>query len=204
MTDHSHRRARRVAACPQPALPLLPRIITDTSCPDSRGSDDEISGRCGSGRRCGGFDRRSRHSAHGPRYGDIRGWARLRRESADAGPGRLSFQSRAARTLRLRQVSQDVGRVEGQRSGHRPQFRAAIALWDGQRHPLPLDPETMQRATPFDDLDRLELVKTFGEIAQGAYDYAAPAADGFCWSPQAASRQHDQNSDPPRHLCPCT
>jgi len=64
-------------------------------------------------------------------------------------------------------------------SGHRPQFRAAIALWDGQRHPLPLDPETMLRATPFDDLDRLELVKTFGEIAQGAYDYAGQPLTAF-------------------------
>lgn len=55
-------------------------------------------------------------------------------------------------------------------SGQRFQLKGALALWEGVRHPLALDFETIQRATPFDDFDRSELIKTLGEIVQGAYD----------------------------------
>jgi phytoene dehydrogenase-like protein len=73
-------------------------------------------------------------------------------------------------------------------SGHRLQLRKAIALWEGQRHPLPLGLETMQRATPLDDLDRSQLVQTFGEVMQGAYDYAGQPLTAFtgCLRPRVA------------------
>jgi len=57
-------------------------------------------------------------------------------------------------------------------SGHRLQLSNAIALWEGKRHPLPLGLKTVERATPLDDLDRSQLVKTYEEVMQGAYDYA--------------------------------
>jgi phytoene dehydrogenase-like protein len=57
-------------------------------------------------------------------------------------------------------------------SGHRPDFSHALALWEDQQHPLPLKVETIQRATPFDDLDRMQLFETFTEVAQGAYHHA--------------------------------
>jgi phytoene dehydrogenase-like protein len=57
-------------------------------------------------------------------------------------------------------------------SGRRLPLKNAIALWEGQRHPLPVGLETMQCATWLDDLDRSQLVKTYGEVAQGTYDNA--------------------------------
>ena len=64
-------------------------------------------------------------------------------------------------------------------AGHRLQLTNAIALWEGQRHPLPLGLETIQRATPLDDVDRSQLVKTFGDVAQGAYDFAGQPLSAF-------------------------
>ena len=64
-------------------------------------------------------------------------------------------------------------------SGHRVQLKNAIALWEGQRHPLPLSLETMQHATPLDDLDRSQLIRTFGEVVEGAYDYAGQPLTAF-------------------------
>jgi phytoene dehydrogenase-like protein len=64
-------------------------------------------------------------------------------------------------------------------SGHRLQLRNAIALWEGQRHPLPLSLETIQHATPLDDLDRPQLIRTFGEVVEGAYDYAGQPLTAF-------------------------
>jgi phytoene dehydrogenase-like protein len=56
--------------------------------------------------------------------------------------------------------------------GHRLDLSNALALWEGQRHPLPLGLATIQRATPLDDDDRSQLLKTFAEVAQGGYDHA--------------------------------
>jgi phytoene dehydrogenase-like protein len=64
-------------------------------------------------------------------------------------------------------------------SGHRLQLRNAIALWEGQRHPLPLTLETIRHATPLDDLDRSQLIRTFGEVVEGAYDYAGQPLTAF-------------------------
>ena len=64
-------------------------------------------------------------------------------------------------------------------AGHRLHLTNAVALWEGQRHPLPLGLETMQRATPLDDLDRSQLAKIFGDVAQGAYDFAGQPLTAF-------------------------
>src|SRR5216684_2114964 len=64
-------------------------------------------------------------------------------------------------------------------SGHHPQLRNAIALWEDQLHPLPLGLETLQRATPLDDLDGSQLLKTFGEVVQGASDYSGQPLTAF-------------------------
>ena len=64
-------------------------------------------------------------------------------------------------------------------SGNRPQLSNAIALWGDQRHPLPLGLETIRCATPLDSLDRSQLLKTFGEVAQGGYDYAGQPLAAF-------------------------
>jgi phytoene dehydrogenase-like protein len=73
-------------------------------------------------------------------------------------------------------------------SGHHPELRNAIALWEDQRHPLSFSLETMRRATPLDDLDRSQLVQTFGEVMQGAYDYAGQPLAAFtcCLRPRVA------------------
>jgi phytoene dehydrogenase-like protein len=63
--------------------------------------------------------------------------------------------------------------------GHRLQLKNAIALWEGRRHPLPLRLETMQHVTPLDDLDRSQLIRTFGEVMEGACDYAGQPLTAF-------------------------
>jgi hypothetical protein len=66
-------------------------------------------------------------------------------------------------TVSLRR-RQDLPKV----SGHRIHSRNAIALWGNQRYPVPLEKETIRCATPLDDLDWSELLKTFAQIASGA------------------------------------
>jgi phytoene dehydrogenase-like protein len=77
------------------------------------------------------------------------------------------------------QFNQALSAMAVKFSGNRLQLSNAIALWEDQRHPLPLGLETIQRATPLDDLDRSQLIKTFGEVAQGGYDYAGQPLTTF-------------------------
>ena len=73
-------------------------------------------------------------------------------------------------------------------AGHRLQLTKAVALWEGQQHPLPLGLESIQRATPLDDLDRSQLAKTFADVTQGAYDFAGQPLSAFtaCLRPRVA------------------
>jgi phytoene dehydrogenase-like protein len=74
-------------------------------------------------------------------------------------------------------------------SGHRLQLSNALALWDGRPHPLPLGHEAAKCATPLDELDRSQLARTLGEVAEGAYEYGGQPLAAFtaCLRPRVAT-----------------
>jgi phytoene dehydrogenase-like protein len=74
-------------------------------------------------------------------------------------------------------------------SGHRLQLSNALALWDGQRHPLPLGHKAAKCATPLDEIDRAQLARTLGEVAEGAYAYSGQPLAAFtaCLTPRVAT-----------------
>lgn len=96
---------------------------------------------------------------------DVGGRAQTRVQSGfhfNQGPHALYTRGRFRQTLEALAI--DV-------SGANPRLNEGIALWDDHQHPLPLDVETMRRATPFDQLDREELIATVGQLTREANDY---------------------------------
>jgi phytoene dehydrogenase-like protein len=77
------------------------------------------------------------------------------------------------------QLNQALNSLAVKVPGHHLRLRNAIALWEGQRHPLPIGLEAIQRATPLDELDRSQLAKAFEDVAQGAYDFAGQPLTAF-------------------------
>jgi len=53
--------------------------------------------------------------------------------------------------------------------GRPPNIAAGALLWGEARHPLPLSLGAILRLTPLGVLDRLQLARTFGQIAEGRY-----------------------------------
>lgn len=87
------------------------------------------------------------------------------------------------------QFCRTLNSLELEASLHRLRLTSAIAVWNGEHHPLAVSPEIVQRATPFDDLDRSQLTKALDEVGQGAYDYAGKPLTAFTrgFRPRVAS-----------------